>query len=160
MCAGFEGLTMAQGVQMGGEALGGISSALYANAQATQARADARTERDAAQQQAESILRATERRRGAARAATAASGAKIDEFSLGVERDIEEAGFTDAAMTVLSGDRRARSLQSAARTQQAAGMGALGSSLLSASYIGWKGAKGKADPAFSRYTDGFMGSGD
>ena len=157
MCTGMESLTLGQQIQMGGTALGGVSQYLYHDAQATQAKADAVTTRDAAAAQAERILRATDRERGRARAATAASGAQIDDAALRVEADITRAGETDAAMTILSGERQARSSEIGARMQRASGLSAISSSAISAAYSGWKGAKGK--PAESFHSKGWWYGG-
>lgn len=129
--------------QTGGTLFQGASQVLYAETQATMARADAAAERDAATQQAERILKETQRRRGAARAATAASGARVDAFSLGNEQEIVQAGETDAAMAILSGDRRARSIEMGGKMQRAAGYAGLSDSLFRASTQmgGWRGAK-------------------
>lgn len=140
MCGPIPPVFMIAGSQM----LGGIGRMAYQNSVAAQNRIDAAGELDTAQAQAERILRATERQRGAARAATAASGAAIDEFALGTEREILAAGETDAAMTILTGERRARSLNHQAEMREAAGLFAMGSSLFDAASTikGWKGIKG------------------
>lgn len=146
MCTGTEGaaaLTTSQQVQLGATALGGISQALYHDAQRVQARADAAAETDVAQQQAERILRATARRRSEARAATAASGARVDDFALGVEEEIVGAGEHDAAMSILGGERRAGALRTQARLSGAAASNALAGSLFEGAYklSGWRGAR-------------------
>lgn len=158
MCTGTEGaaaLTTSQQVQLGATALGGISQALYHDAQRVQAQADASSERDVAQQQAERILRATARRRSEARAATAASGTRVDDFALGVEQDIVGAGEHDAAMSILGGERRAGALRTQARMSGAAAMNSLAGSLFEGAYklAGWRGAKG---PSYS-YTGDVTG---
>lgn len=152
MCTGAE-------FMMAGQGIGALSSLLAADTQRMQAKADAAGERDAAQQQAEKILRATERRRGEARAATAASGVRVDQWSLPVEQDIIQAGETDAAMTILTGNRRARAIENGGRMAMAAGLMDASTSLFKAGGGlggGWRGA---ANP-FDRYTTGNMGSGD
>lgn len=127
-----------------GTALKGFSEYQYQGTQAEMALADAAAERDAAKQQAQRIMQATQRQRGAARAATAASGARIDEWSLANEQDIEAAGETDAAMAILSGDRKARTLETSAKLHKAAGYQGAASTLFSLTdqFKGWKGGKG------------------
>jgi hypothetical protein len=139
MCTGAE-------FMMAGQGIGALSSLLAADTQRMQAKADAAGERDAAQQQAEKILRATERRR-------------VDQWSLPVEQDIIQAGETDAAMTILTGNRRARAIDNGGRMAMAAGLMDASTSLFKAGDGlggGWRGA---ANP-FDRYTTGNMGSGD
>ena len=105
---------------------------------------DALFERQQAALQAKRILAATERQRGAARAATAASGARIDQFSLVSETDIVEAGELDAAMSILSGDMAARGLERKARAHKRAATDSAASTLFSVytQQSGWKGSKG------------------
>lgn len=134
MCTGAE-------LMMAGNVFQATSSIAHGMTQAAQAKADAAMERDAATAQAEVILRKTERQRAAARAATAASGTRIDEFSLGVEQDILQAGEQDAAMTILSGSRRGRAIVESGRQQRMAGFMEGGGSLMRAAYSGWKGSK-------------------
>jgi hypothetical protein len=153
-------ITLATAAMAGGKVLGGFSEMAYQSNLAAQSRMDAAGEADAAQAQAEKIMRAANRQRGAARAATAASGAMIDEFALGVEQEILTAGETDAAMTVLTGDRRARALRAQASAQQAAGKGALMGSLFDAAgtaFGGWRGTTGAADSFHS--ADWWKGGG-
>lgn len=141
--SGSTGPTTGQQVQLAGTVAGGLARYLHADAQARMARADASAERDAATAQARVILRATERHRGAARAATAGSGARIDAFSLANEQEILAAGETDAAMSILSGKRRSSSLQMSAGYQRAAGTSAVAETLFSTAHQmkGWKGTK-------------------
>lgn len=133
----------AVGVQVAGTISTGVANYAYADSQARMAKADAAAERDAAAQQANLILRATQRQRAAARAATAGSGAKIDAFSLANEQEILQAGETDAAMAILGGKRKGRMLEIGAGYQKAAGANALAGSLFDASrqMSKWKGAK-------------------
>lgn len=149
MCTGAEfmaGGSMFSGaqVQAGGSALGGLSQLLYAQTQMEMAKADAASGRDAAQQQAQRIMRETQRRRGEARAATAASGAALDASALSVEQEILQAGETDAAMTILGAERQARTGIAAAKMQRAAALSEAGGSLFKAAYglSGWRGTKG------------------
>ncbi len=129
-------------IMLGSTLMQGASSLLYGSAQMSMARADADAQRDAARSEAEKIMRATRSRVGEARAATAASGARVDDWALGVEQEILTAGETDAANTILTGERRARSIMVDGRMQQAAGMMGAAESLFSGAYQirGWKGA--------------------
>jgi hypothetical protein len=145
-------MTLAVAAMAGGKVLGGFAEKSYQDNLAAQSRLDALGEKDAAQAQAERIMKAAERQRGAARAATAASGAAIDEFALGVEQEILAAGETDAAMTVLTGERRARTLNYQADMQKAAGKGALVGSLFDAAGTAFGGWKGTAKPADSYHS--------
>lgn len=86
----------------------GISQANDAKMAGAMAEQDAQDARLQATIQAQRILRHTASVRGAARAATAASGARIDQFSLANEQDIQAAGETDAAMTILGGESQAK----------------------------------------------------
>lgn len=153
------GITSSQIMAVSGS-LAAASSLMQAETQAQQAKAEAAGQRDLAAQQAERVMRATARQRGAARAATAASGAKIDEFSLAVEQDIQQAGELDAANVLLGGERTARAMEQSAKLARAQGMSSAGASLLEVSYKGWKNPKGKADPAFARMTTGNLSTGD
>ena len=149
MCSGAE-------MMMFGNTVQAVSSIAYSQAQTEGSKADAAAERDAASQHAEKILRATNKQRAAARAATAASGTRVDEFSLGVEQEILEAGETDAAMTILGADRRARTLRTQAKLQTAAGYGEAGGSLFRAAYAkGWKSPKEPTTGDFSRMDRGY-----
>lgn len=149
MCTG------AEAIAMGGQGLQGLSSLAYAGAQNTQGKADVAGERSAAQQQAENIMRATQRQRGAARAATAASGAAVDVFSLGVEEEIQQMGEKDAAMTILGAERRAQAERIAAKNRTAAGLFGAGESLVKiAAGSGWKGGKKPTTGDFSRMDRG------
>lgn len=144
MCTGMEGMALAGGLQMGGTLLSGLSQYQHSRTQADLARADAQTEREAAQRQAELIMRRTRQVQGAARAATAASGAAIDEWSMRGERDILAAGMADAEAAIISGKSRALNLETTARFQDAAAIGAIGTSLFQMGTMGkgWKGGMG------------------
>ena len=133
-----------QGLQAGATIFEGLSRRSYSRAQADELDRQAAGERDTGVAQAERILRAAKRERGAARAATAASGAAINEFSLIAEDEIQRGAESDAAMAILTGNRRARSLGRSADSLRDAGGNALAGSILSASadaYRGWRGAK-------------------
>lgn len=130
---------------VGGQVLGGMAQKAQGSAQASLARAEAMQERDTAAQEAQMIMRAARRQQGAARAATAASGVRIDEFSMGVEDEIGQLASQDAAMTILSGNRRAQGLEFRADTARRAGRSQAAASLFSAAgtgYSAWRGAKG------------------
>lgn len=151
MCTGAEML------MMGGTVAGGMASAEQGKTQNALARLDAAVERDTATQQAERIMRATRREKGAARAATAASGVRVDEFSLGVEHEIETLGQQDAAMTILTGNRRANAMEYGGRMAQKAGENKQAASLFRAGsqgYSAWKGTKG---PTTEPFYDGTTG---
>jgi hypothetical protein len=138
MCTGAESM------QMAGQAAGGYSRMVQGKSQQSLANADALYEKDAAQQQAEKILRAGAKQKSAARAATGASGARIDEFSMGAEQEIDALAGEDAAMTILSGDRRARSLRFSGESAARAGRNDFKTSLFKTAndgYSNWKGAK-------------------
>jgi hypothetical protein len=155
----MEGLKAGAGLfQMVGQLQEGQSRQAYHEAQASFAIADAAGERDVADQTADRILRATAKRRSEARAATAGSGARIDAFSQRVEDEIQTAGETDAAMSILTGARKARVLERGGQMQQAAGQNAVTESLLNATRTGlnWKGAKKAVEPerkSFNGYED-------
>lgn len=136
-------------LQVGGTLLQGYQAKKAANAQAAQLEYEAAGERDAGQAQAERILRATSKERGAARAQIAANGTALDDFALINEHNIQEAGELDAAMAILTGERRARTLKTQAGFTRTAGSNAMTSSLLRGAYTamgGWKGAKDPIPP--------------
>lgn len=141
MCAGPE-------LMMAGNLFQGAVGLANGMAGSAAAKAEAEMELDAARSQAGKILKATASQRSAARAATAASGTRIDEFSLGIEQEITQAGEMDAAMTILTGNNRARSLRNEARNKMMGGIMELGGSALRASYAGWKGAKAPQGPSY------------
>lgn len=146
--------------QVGGQLMQGFGQREFARVGAAGARLEARGEELRAEREAELIMRETRRQRSAARAATAASGVRYDEFALAPEMEIEQRGQTDAAMTILSGKRRAESLRSYAGMREASGRQALFSSLFDmagTAYSGWKGAKGK--PAASYHSQAWWKGG-
>lgn len=156
MCTGGEMFTI--GSQIGG----GIAKQGYGEAQDKLAQADANYTRDAGVQQAERIMRAARREKSAARAATAASGTRIDEFSTINEQEIDTAAGLDAAMAVLTGQRRARTTEFSGGMMRAAGNADLTGSLFSAgstAWRGWKGGKGTSKTD-SLYFSGNRGMGD
>lgn len=143
-------------LQIGG-AVKGVSQAVGGGVQAGQASTEAAGLKVQAKQSAEAILRATAKRQGAARAATAASGVKLDQFSAINENDIVQAGESDAALTILNGGNAARATRSAGNVSFGAGLGTGIDSLMQADISNWKGAKGKPGATSSmldnRYTD-------
>jgi|GEM_PF-2865721 len=144
---------------VGGQILGGMAQKAQGSAQASLARAEAMQERDTAAQEALIIMRAARRQQSAARAATAASGVRLDEFSMGVEDEIGQLASQDAAMTILSGNRRAQGLEFRADTARRAGRSQAAASLFSAAatgYSGWKGSKGPVNKTAPFY-DGTTG---
>lgn len=158
MCTGFESFSMpslttvmgavGSGAQALGHLAGGRAAASFGRAQQDLAEADALYVEDAAQQQAQKILRAAQRQKSAARAATAASGVRLDEFALAPETEIETLAQEDAAMTILSGKRQGRSIRyggamanAAGQNERSASLFRAGNSLLQG-LSGWKGAKG------------------
>lgn len=152
MCTGAEML------MMGGTVAGGLASSEQGKTQNALAQVDAAYERDAATQQSERILRAARSQKGAARAATAASGARLDEFSLGPEQEIDMLANQDAAMTILTGGRRASTMERSGRMAKKAGDNKMAASLFRAGsqgYSNWKGAK-KSTPTLPFY-DGTTG---
>src|SRR5574341_209773 len=109
MCTGVEIAMLAA------TAVGTVSAVQQQKERAEMQEADAAALRDEAAAHAEKIRAAVRREKGAARAAMAASGIALDEFSEINTADIERLGASDEAMTLLSGQRRARSLEASAR---------------------------------------------
>jgi hypothetical protein len=139
---------------MAGTIMKGIGEYYDQRMRSELATTDALMERQYATLQAKRILAATERQRGAARAATAASGARIDQFSLVSETDIVEAGETDAAMSILSGEMAGRGLERKSRAHRRAATDAAATTLFNAygQTSGWKGAKGPTSSGDSAMT--------
>lgn len=157
MCTGSEVLMMS------GQVAGGLARQSQGEAKASLSRADALYVQDAASQQAEKILRAGQREKGSARAATAASGTRIDQFSTLAEREIDTLSGQDAAMAILTGKNKARSMEFSGDMSKRAGDSAMYGSLFGAAktdYSGWKNSKGKPDPAIDFYLNGTQGAGD
>jgi hypothetical protein len=164
MCLGAESLSMGTSmmgaVGAGTTALGhlaqGNASAATGRAHQDLAEADALYAEDAA----EKILRAARRQKSAARAATAASGVRLDEFSTGAEAEIDELSMQDAAMTILSGKRQGRAIRYGGTMARMAGENERSGSLFRAGrevmqgYAGWKGAKAKTTAPFYDGTTG------
>lgn len=104
---------------------------------------DAAYEKDAAVAQAENISRARRKQVAAARAATAASGTALDTFSEINTSEIEREGGLDEQMTLLSGDRRSRSMTyGAGNGARAAALNGIGDMLSTGYKVGWKSPKG------------------
>lgn len=114
-------------------------------------------ETQAAEDHARAIRDATRRRSGAARAAMAASGTALDEFSAINTNEIERLGGSDEAMTILTGRRRGSALRRQADNEEQAGLfdaagGLVGSGV--SAYSGWKGSKGSGAGGGDRGTRG------
>lgn len=138
MCTGLEGMMIGQTVA------GGATQYFKGATQADMASSDAQSERLAASRQAERIARATRSQRGAAAAATASNGTRLDEFSLINDQQIAQAGATDAGMAILSGNNRARALELSGSLARRDANSALAGSLFQGTYQymkGWKGTK-------------------
>lgn len=147
-------------MQVGSSLLQGSAANNAAKSQAASLNYEAMAERDAANAQAEKILRATRRERGAARAAIAASGTALDEFALRNEQDIQALGEADVAMSILSGERRGRQTEQQAAQVRQAGRNTMTASLLRGAgqyATGWRGAR---NPIKDFYLSGTTGVGD
>lgn len=151
---------------MAGTAVSTIGAISQGMAQNDAAKADAESERYAADQHAAMIRRATRKQVGAARAAMAGSGTALDEFSMINTNDIERMGASDEAQTMLDGELKAMTLlQRGKQDSSASYQQAFGSLLQGAKYTGWKGAKsptksGGSDPFTEFYQRGTRGVGD
>lgn len=146
MCTGME--MMAAGQLASG--LGSLAGGIAAN---DQAKGQAAVETAVGQVQAGRILRETRRRVGTARAATAASGVKLDEFSTIPERDIDAAGEADAIMTMLGARNRADSARAEGRAAMLSGITKMAGTVFEADFSGWKGRKGGV--VLGSQSDGF-----
>lgn len=110
-----------------------------ANKRDKQDEQEAAFEKDAAKQEAKQIADIRQKRVAAARAATAASGTALDEFAEINTSDIERAGGLDEQMTLLNGDRRARSMTyGAGNGARAAALNGVGDLLSTGYKVGWK----------------------
>lgn len=111
MCTGVEiGLLLAAAVGTVATVAQGEATADAANAQAQQSLNEGAYRDDAAKAQAERIRRAGRAQRGEAKAALAASGAKLGEGTpLEIEKTIAERSEEDALSAILSGNRAQRS---------------------------------------------------
>lgn len=139
MCAGPE-------LIMGGSALFGAVSGLdAANRNAAERARQSIEEEQAVLDHVQQIRKATKRQVGSARAATAASGVALDEFSNIITDEIEQAGAHDEAMTLLTGRRRADAIRRQSANEEREALFDAGGGLLSAGasiYGGWKGRIG------------------
>jgi hypothetical protein len=157
-------------LSVAGQVAGGLASSEQGKTQNALAQVDAAYERDTAEQQAARVRREVIRQKGAARAATAASGVRLDEFALGAEHEIGMLGVQDASMLILTGKRRADSIERGGRMAERAGRNKLAASLFGATmgeggvFSNWKGARGKTgnsfDPMGDFYYGGNTGMGD
>lgn len=120
----------------------GLSSLFNAANSSMMGKFDANAQRYTAGQMAVRDRRATAQAVGAARAATAGSGAALDEFAMPVIADIEHRGAHDEAMSILNGENRALQSLTRGRSDAIASVQDTNASLLNAvSFSGWKGAK-------------------
>lgn len=165
-CGVNMGAAAAPAMMIGGQLLKGSQArkaardeAYNQSYQAETARQNAAFEADsineAAASQAGQLRKLTKREVASSRAATAASGVALDEFSAINTDAIEAAGEEDAMTTILSGKRQAiqvraggadqgRTLDRGAKQSIRAGRDAMLSSLIGAgatAYSGWKGAQ-------------------
>lgn len=126
----------------------GVAARRQADIQARQLEYQATQEREAAVEEARKVRRSGDAARGEAAAAIAASGVKVGEGSaLEIDRRIGEDAESDALAALLTGGRRARSLELeaglgrvAGKQQQAAAFASAASTALSGGYSmsGWK----------------------
>ena len=158
-------------MQIGGQLYGGYAQGRASAARASQeayqgamvqanSEADAASIADAAMQHARKLRNLTRKEVSGARAATAASGVALDEFSMINTMAIDEAGEQDAAVAILNGDRQARqvltsgrqsarALESSSKNSARASRDAFMSGIVGAAgtaYSGWKGAQRPATP--------------
>lgn len=138
MCTGVEIAALAGAAISAGSA---INSGQEQKARYEQ---EALNEKDAAKAHAEMIAAAVRKEKGAARAAMAASGTQLDDFSNINTDEIDRMGAHDEAMTMLTGARRARSLEYAgdaayqsAKYEAVGGMVSAGGK----AYGNWKNSK-------------------
>lgn len=143
MCTGIE--VAAAWASVAASAVGTAVSVDAANQRDAQDEQDALYERDAAKAQAENIVRARRKQAASARAATAAAGTKLDEFSEINTSEIEREGGNDEQMTLLSGERRASAMTyGAGNGARAAALNGVGDLLSTGYQVGWKGKRGAA----------------
>lgn len=139
MCTGVEIAALA------GAALSAGTAVYSAKQQQERYDQEAANEKDAAKAHAELIAQAVRKEKGAARAAMAAGGTQLDTFSTINTDDIENMGARDEAMTLLTGARKARSLEYAGDLAYQAGKFEAIGGLTRAggnAYGNWKGGKG------------------
>lgn len=153
-------------MQVGGQLYGGYAQGKASAARAGQeayqsamvqanAESEAGSITDAAMQHARKLRKLTAKEVSGARAATAASGVALDEFSMINTTAIDNAGEQDAAVAILNGERQARQvLRSGSQSARAldansqnsvrASRDAFMSGIVGAAgraYSGWKGAQ-------------------
>lgn len=141
MCTGVEIAMLA------GAAVSAVGTVQAAGENSKARYLQAAEETQAAEDHARAIRDATRRRTGAARAAMAASGTALDEFSTINTDEIERLGGSDEAMTLLTGRRRGAALRRQADNEEQAGLFDAAGGLIGAgasAYGGWKGSKGSA----------------
>ncbi len=139
MCTGAEFLLVSAAVSAGTAVYAGEQQKKAGAQQANAINAQAGQELDAARAQAERLRKATQFKRGTARAALAASGVDVDSgTSLLIDQTITETGMQDAYSTLLTGERRSDTLNTQAglslrsgRDAATAGYVQAGGSLLS-----------------------------
>lgn len=148
MCTGLE-IALLAGTTMAatGSLMQGYQTKKYQEFQASQDEQQAKGELASAEIEAQNIRRAVKSQIGATRAAYAASGVQAGSGTpLVVEKDINQAGESDALMAVLGGRNRSSSLRASAGAYRASGDAAMtgsylnaGGTLLSGAYQAGKG---------------------
>lgn len=161
MCISATVMMAAQAVGSVLQMRGAVQSAEFeANQLATQAA----QEKIAAEQEAAKIRKAGEKQAGAARAALAASGVDVNSgTAININEDIYGGAESDAQNTLLTGKRRAATLNAQGRqTLKSAANKNMGTLLNTATNMasGWKSAQPTADPVGDFYYRGNRGMGD
>jgi hypothetical protein len=153
-------MALSTGVSVVGQLQQGQAAKAAANAEARNAENLAAQTRDAAMQEAARIRKAGDRTRGAARAQLAASGIDVNSgTAVTIEDDIGTNSELDAYNTLLTGDRKATSLQDSAAISRARGKNAVTSSMLGSVSTGLQGWKAVRAPQVSApgYAEPFRG---
>jgi hypothetical protein len=153
-------MALSTGVSVVGQLQQGQAAKAAANAEARNAENLAAQTRDAAMQEAKRIRLAGDRTRGAARAQLAASGIDVNSgTAVTIEDDIGTSSELDAYNTLLTGDRKATSLQDSAAISRARGKNAVTSSMLGSVSTGLQGWKAVRAPQVSApgYAEPFRG---
>lgn len=166
MCISAATLMMVSaGLTVAGKLYEGYARNEAAQTEADQQRRAAAESEVAAVEEAKRIRAAGKRTQGAARAALAASGVKVDQgTSLLIDEDIGRRTEEDAYNTLLTGQRRSRSMNDSAKQSMQSGQNSLLASVMSAGasaaggLAGWKSVK--RDPFGDFYQRGTRGSGD
>jgi hypothetical protein len=154
-------MALSTGVSVVGQLQQGQAAKAAANAEARNAENLAAQTRDAAMQEAARIRKAGDRTRGAARAQLAASGIDVNSgTAVTIEDDIGTNSELDAYNTLLTGDRKATSLQDSAAISRARGKNAVTSSMLGSVSTGLQGWKAVRAPQVSApgYYEPFRGA--